>query len=143
MAANKKPMTQTEDRTVRLTVDAVSKAGLADLVVDLLRRAAGDKSLDGDALVKAFLAAYKPIAAARGEKPPKVVTQRVFLHDPRGENVLAKVREDLRVQLGSSARCPACGKASATERGQLLFADASCGACDVESVKAARSGGER
>ncbi len=72
---NKKPITQTSNVVAINTIDRVSKAGLADLVIDLLRRGEGE-DLDGDKLVAAFLEAYSPIAQARDEKPAKAWRRR-------------------------------------------------------------------
>lgn len=71
MPLNKKPMTQTRTIVAHETIMALSKAALADLVVDLLRRSEGE-DLDGEPLAKAFVEAYGPIAVARGERPPTV-----------------------------------------------------------------------
>jgi hypothetical protein len=75
MAAGKKPITQTDDVAVALYLDKMSKAALADLVVDLVRRSEGDEHLDGDALAAAIDRAAHPVFAVRGDKPPR--------YDPR------------------------------------------------------------
>lgn len=71
MALNKKPMTQLQDRIARATIDQLSKACLADLVVDLLRQSEGDEHLDGSDFIKALIKAHNPIAFRRGEKTLK------------------------------------------------------------------------
>jgi hypothetical protein len=68
MAINKKAI-QTTDRLAAHVIDSLSKAALGDLVADLLRRAAGDESLDGADLADAVAEAFKPIAFRRGDKP--------------------------------------------------------------------------
>lgn len=66
--SNKKPTTQVECRGAWSFIDDVSKAWLADLAVDLVRRNAGDEDLDGLALVDALIAEARPITAARGDE---------------------------------------------------------------------------
>jgi hypothetical protein len=53
-----------------LVIGKVSKAGLQDLVVYLLRQRAGDENLSGQALAETFCDAYEPVAALRGERAP-------------------------------------------------------------------------
>ncbi len=71
-----KQITQTRDRIARATIDSVSKHALADLVIDLLRQNAGDENLDGEPLAVAFVKAFTPVAAARGDRPARVWTPR-------------------------------------------------------------------
>ena len=72
--AIKKQQTQIESAAAFYTLDSVPKAGMLDLVVDLLRQRAGDESLDGEELIAAFREAYEPIAKVRGERLPKTWT---------------------------------------------------------------------
>lgn len=76
MALNKKPMTQLQDRIALSTIDQLSKACLADIVVDLLRQSEGDERLDGEDFIKALIKAHGPIATARDEKPLKAWKSR-------------------------------------------------------------------
>lgn len=67
--ALKKGISFVRDYEARVVLDLASKAALIDLVVDLLRRNAGDESLDGHPLIDAFVEAMEPVAVARGDKP--------------------------------------------------------------------------
>lgn len=71
MSGLKKPTTQVESREACSFLDGFSKAALADLVVDLVRRNAGDEDLDGAALVAAITAEAEPVMILRGDKMPK------------------------------------------------------------------------
>jgi hypothetical protein len=64
----KKGETQTDSSAVRWFIDSVSKAFLADLVIDFARRNAGNEDLDGIELVDAIIAEADPIATARGDE---------------------------------------------------------------------------
>jgi hypothetical protein len=66
-----KTITQTKDYLARVTLDALSKFALADLVVDLLRASHGE-DLDGEALAAAVIEAFGPVAQARGDRVPKL-----------------------------------------------------------------------
>lgn len=60
------------DRHARLALDSLSKAALADLVVDLLRRNAGDETLDGAAFIEVLEEAAAPVLGFRGDPPIKI-----------------------------------------------------------------------
>lgn len=64
-----KPITQSSDPDVLRFLHTVSKAGLADLVIDLLRIARGE-TLDGRDLLAELRTAYHPIARLRGDDVP-------------------------------------------------------------------------
>lgn len=68
MSAGKKPMTQAETHAAFAFIDSVSKAWLADLVIDLVRRNAGDEMLDGLGLVGAIISEAQPITEVRGDE---------------------------------------------------------------------------
>lgn len=70
MSGLKKPITQVESREACSFLDGFSKAALADLVVDLVRRNAGNEDLDGAELVAAIVAEAEPVMVARGDKMP-------------------------------------------------------------------------
>jgi hypothetical protein len=66
----RKDITQTTDPGVHGALDAISKNGLADLVIDLVRRCEGNEALEGRALVLAIAQAYAPLAKVRGDRVP-------------------------------------------------------------------------
>jgi hypothetical protein len=70
----KKRVMTVSDRNAIVFLDSLSKAALADLVVDLIRQREGEDLLDGPALETALRAAFEPIAIARGDKMPKPAT---------------------------------------------------------------------
>lgn len=55
------------DASVRSYLDSMSKAALADLVIDFARAAHGS-DMDGDDLGNAIASAAEPVAMARGDK---------------------------------------------------------------------------
>lgn len=74
----KKTQTQVSDRTARIILDKMSKAAALDLVVDLLRRCAGNETLDGAELILALDEANEPVRVARGDRPlPGYTGERV------------------------------------------------------------------
>lgn len=75
MAVNKKPQVF-GNRHVNTFLSSVSKAALADLVVDLLRKSEGDEVLDDVELLAAIQRALEPVALARGE--PKTADVPAF-----------------------------------------------------------------
>lgn len=77
MHLKNKHMATTEDLVARLTILEMSKAALADLVVDMLRAENGDERLDGEPLARAFVLRMKPIAAFREDPEPKMATTRL------------------------------------------------------------------
>lgn len=70
MRHNKKPITQSSDRGVEAWMEDVSKAFLADLVIDLIRRNEGNEDLDGGDLLQAIIEDAEPITTARGDRLP-------------------------------------------------------------------------
>lgn len=67
-ALNKKPLTQTNSMAVADLLEGMSKAALADLVIDLVRRGVGDE-VDGRLLFEAIAEAAEPILRVREDKP--------------------------------------------------------------------------
>ena len=67
-----KPILFAQDLVARLALNSLSKFALADLVVDLLRRNAGDEHLDGEPLAQALVEAFEPVAAVRGDRVPNL-----------------------------------------------------------------------
>ena len=65
----KKDVTQTSSREVRVWIAGVSKAALADLAIDLLRRAHGE-GIDGTDLLTLLRQSFEPMAVARGDQQP-------------------------------------------------------------------------
>jgi hypothetical protein len=63
----------TDAPEVARIVDALSKAALGDLVIDLLRRCEGDETLDGTDLAAALRDAVDPVLRARERDRPSVV----------------------------------------------------------------------
>lgn len=88
MAINKKDVQQSEAPEVDNLHAALSKAALMDIVIDLVRRNAGDETLDGVDLARAILAEGGPVLAIRGDKLPVVVAvprcERCAKHRARG-----------------------------------------------------------
>lgn len=70
MRLNKKPISQSSDRGVEAWMEQVSKAFLADLVIDLIRRNEGNEDLDGADLLTAIIADAEPITVARNDRLP-------------------------------------------------------------------------
>lgn len=70
MGAPKKGMHWTGAPT-QAVIMSLSKAALADVVVDLIRRMEGE-STDGRLLAEAFIAAAEPTLTARGDRIPQV-----------------------------------------------------------------------
>lgn len=68
---NKRAIGFSADRGVAIWFDHVSKAFLADLVIDFARRNAGDEDLDGLALLHKVVEEAEPVAVARGDKLPR------------------------------------------------------------------------
>lgn len=62
----------TKDPGMRLIHEALSKAALFDLAVDLVRRVNGDEHLDGEGLVEAFRDAHEPVRHLRRDLPIRV-----------------------------------------------------------------------
>ncbi len=88
------------DGDARTLLDSVSKAALIDLVVDLLRRNAGDETLSGDDLAAAFTEAFEPVAVVRGDKVPTLAGVRAQR---------AKIEAKLaRWAAADAARCVPC-----------------------------------
>ena len=71
MSTGKKPITQVDSHEAWSFLSGFSKAALADIVVDLVRRNAGSEDLDGAELVAAITADAEPVMIARGDKMPK------------------------------------------------------------------------
>lgn len=70
MTLNKKSITQSRDPGVDAWIGNVSKAFLADLVIDLIRRNEGSEDLDGADLLRAIVEDAEPIAVARQDRLP-------------------------------------------------------------------------
>lgn len=67
----KRGMVFVADRVAYWTIDSVSKAALADFVVDLLRvEGCGGEACDGMELARLFCERFGPVAAARGDRVP-------------------------------------------------------------------------
>lgn len=64
----KKPSVFTCHTEVHAFLASLSKAALADLVLDLVRRGEGDESLDGPEMVRALRKAARPVLRARGDR---------------------------------------------------------------------------
>jgi hypothetical protein len=77
----KKGMAQTDYKATEAVLMALSKAALADLVVDLIRRAEGE-TIDGRTLAEAVVAAAEPVCLARGDRVP---SSHVFWESMRPE----------------------------------------------------------
>ena len=73
---------QSADRATLIVFDSLSKDALADLVIDLLRRCAGDETLDGEMLCAELHRAFYPVQRVRGDRSPR-----------KYENVEAKLVE--------------------------------------------------
>lgn len=61
-------MTQTRHRATEAAVMSLSKAALADIVVDLIRQQEGDELLDGQRLAIAVAQAAEPICNVRKDR---------------------------------------------------------------------------
>ncbi len=70
MASGRRLITQTQHGPAIDFFDKVSKNGLADLVIDLVRLIETDEDLDGPELLKALEAAWEPVRIARGDRKP-------------------------------------------------------------------------
>lgn len=57
----------------------MSKAALADMLIDLVRVAEGDESMDGKALYWAICSRSEPVLLARGDRVPSVEGYRAGL----------------------------------------------------------------
>lgn len=69
MGAIKKGLTQTDSIGLNRYLMSYSKAALADLVIDLVRRGGGE-ALDGRTLAVAIAEAAAPVMLARGDTSP-------------------------------------------------------------------------
>jgi hypothetical protein len=77
MSGTKAPMLLAQKADARQALGALSKAALADLVVDLLRRIEGDEALDGERLVASLDKAFAPVRALRTPKRNLTATRKV------------------------------------------------------------------
>lgn len=73
MAINKKSIQQSDTPEMDDLHAALSKAALMDIVIDLVRRNAGDETLDGADLARAIVSEGEPVLRIRGDKTPEVV----------------------------------------------------------------------
>lgn len=73
MAINKKSIQQSDAPEMDDLHAALSKAALMDIVIDLVRRNAGDETLDGVELARAIIEEGSAVLAIRGDKLPNVV----------------------------------------------------------------------
>jgi hypothetical protein len=74
---NKKPIAFTGDSKVANALNELSKAALADMVIDLLRKDAGDidGDLDGPQLLAVIRKTATPVLCVRGDHIPKSLRQ--------------------------------------------------------------------
>jgi hypothetical protein len=70
----KKSPIWTDHIATEALIMSLSKAALADVVIDLLRQAAGDDRLDGRRLAEAFLGAAEPTLRHRRDRIPALDT---------------------------------------------------------------------
>lgn len=102
MSASKKPSALVSDPFARRVLDSVSKAALLDLVADLLRRNAGDETLDGEPLALAFEEAMEPIARMR--RDPWPIVQRVKTHAARKDAANERARQSAQAERDRRAK---------------------------------------
>ena len=72
MGTFKKGVVQSDTPEIDALHSALSKAALMDIVIDLVRRNAGDEMLDGVDLAQAIVTEGTPVLIARGDEPPFV-----------------------------------------------------------------------
>lgn len=71
MRGTNKSLTQVSSREAYALFERMSKSALFDLVVDLVRRSAGDDRLDGPELVDAVIEEFEPVRHVRRDPVPR------------------------------------------------------------------------